>query len=79
MPIRSWGDLLNDAGTAGNFDPIPAGDYDFVVSKAEAGQSGTQKTMYKCQFKVETPGPHQNRLVFCVPDCPASAFETTKS
>ena len=35
MPIRSWGDLLNDAGGAGDsFEPLPSGDYDFEISQA---------------------------------------------
>lgn len=64
MPIRSWGDLLNDAGGAGDsYDPIPTGDYDFVISQADATQSQNGKTMYKIRAKVES-GPHADRLVF---------------
>lgn len=64
MPIRSWQDLINDAGGAGDsYEPIPAGDYDFVVSQADATQSSTGKTMYKVRCKVEQ-GPHKDRLVF---------------
>lgn len=64
MPIRSWEDLLNDAGGAGDsFEPIPAGDYDFIISQADATQSSTGKTMYKVRCKVES-GPHKDRLVF---------------
>lgn len=64
MPIRSWGDLLNDAGGAGDsYEPIPTGDYDFVISQADATQSQNGKTMYKIRCKVES-GPHADRLVF---------------
>lgn len=65
MPIRNWGDLIQDAGAEGEgFDPIPAGDYNFVISQADATQTSTQKSMFKVRCKVEDPGPHQNRLVF---------------
>lgn len=64
MPIRSWGDLLNDAGGSGDsFDPIPAGDYDFTIAQADATQTSNGKTMYKVRAKVEA-GPHADRLVF---------------
>lgn len=64
MPIRSWQDLLNDAGGAGDsFEPIPSGDYDFEISQADATQTQNGKTMYKVRCKVES-GPHANRLVF---------------
>lgn len=65
MPIRSWGDLLNDAGGAGDsFEPLPPGDYDFVISQADATQTQNGKTMYKVRAKVEGNGPHAGRLVF---------------
>ena len=64
MPIRSWGDLLNDAGGAGDsFEPLPSGDYDFEIAQADVAQTQTQKTMYKVRCKVEA-GPHKDRLVF---------------
>lgn len=64
MPIRSWGDLLNDAGGAGDsFEPLPSGDYDFEISQADVKQSQNGKTMYAIRCKVES-GPHANRLVF---------------
>lgn len=64
MPIRSWGDLLNDAGGAGDsFEPLPSGDYDFEISQADVAQSQNGKTMYKVRARVES-GPHENRLVF---------------
>jgi hypothetical protein len=64
VPIRSWGDLLNDAGGAGDsFEPLPSGDYDFEISQADVTQTQNGKTMYKVRCKVES-GPHANRLVF---------------
>lgn len=64
MPIRSWGDLLNDAGGAGDsFEPLPSGDYDFEISQADVTQTQNGKTMYKVRAKVES-GPHAKRLVF---------------
>lgn len=64
MPIRSWEDLLNDAGGAGDsFEPIPSGDYDFEIAQADATQTQNSKTMYKVRCKVES-GPHAGRLVF---------------
>jgi hypothetical protein len=64
MPIRSWGDLLQDAGGAGDsFEPLPSGDYDFEISQADATQTQNGKTMYKVRCKVES-GPHKDRLVF---------------
>lgn len=65
MPIRSWEDLLNDAGGAGDsFEPLPAGDYDFVIDSCDATQTQNQKTMYKARCKVEEGSPHAGRLVF---------------
>ncbi len=64
MPIKSWNDLINDAGGAGgSYEPIPAGDYDFTVSEAEVKQSSNGKTMYAVRCKVEA-GPHAERIVF---------------
>lgn len=64
MPIRSWDDLLNDAGGAGDsFEPLPSGDYDFEISQADVAQTQNGKTMYKVRCKVEA-GPHKDRLVF---------------
>lgn len=64
MPIRSWSDLLTDAGGAGDsFEPLPAGDYDFIISQADVKQTANGKTMYAVRCKVES-GPHKDRLVF---------------
>lgn len=74
MPLKSWADLLDDAGGAGNdFEPLPDGDYDFVIAECEAKQSSTGKTMYVAKCSVEA-GPHKGRLVWhnfvIVPDNP---------
>lgn len=64
MPLKSWADLLDDAGGAGNdFEPLPDGDYDFVISECEAKQSSTGKTMYVAKCQVEA-GPSKGRLVW---------------
>jgi len=64
MPLKSWNDLLDDAGGAGgDFEPLPDGDYDFVISKSEATQTKAGKTMYKVQCSVEN-GPNKGRIVF---------------
>lgn len=64
MPVRSWADLLNDAGDAGgSFEPLPVGDYDFIIDSAEATQSTSGKTMYKIKAKVVS-GPMAKRIVW---------------
>jgi hypothetical protein len=64
MPLKSWNDLLDDAGGAGNdFEPLPEGDYDLVITKSEALQTKNGKTMYKVQCSVEQ-GPHKGRTVW---------------
>ena len=64
MPLKSWQDLLDDAGGAGNdFEPLPDGDYDFVIDETEAKQSQNGKTMYVAKCKVEA-GPNAGRLVW---------------
>lgn len=64
MPLKSWNDLLDDAGGAGNsFESLPDGDYDFVISECDAKQATTGKTMYVTKCAVEG-GPHAKRLVW---------------
>lgn len=46
-----------------SFEPIPADDYDFVISKAEATKTAKGKDMYKVQAKV-IHGDHARRVVF---------------
>ena len=62
MSPINWTDLMANAGDS-NFDPLPVGDYDVEISKAETKQSQSGKTMYAVQFKVLN-GPHAGRLVF---------------
>lgn len=62
MPTKSWQQLLDDAGDTG-FEPLPEGDYDLVVEKAEAKRAGTGKDMFVCTFKIEG-GAYNNRRVW---------------
>lgn len=65
MPQRSWADLLADAGdSAGGFEVIPEGDYDFKIKSAEsklAKSSGRQ--MYEIKAEIQG-GPYDKRLVW---------------
>lgn len=64
MPVKSWNDLLSDAGGAGNsFDPIPEGDYDFNIKECEAKLAQSGRMMYVAKCEVES-GPHKSRLVW---------------
>lgn len=60
MSTLNWQQLLQDSG--GAYEPLPIGDYDVQVDKAEATTSSTGKPMFKVTFKVIT-GPHNTRLV----------------
>jgi len=72
---RNWADLIKDAGDAGNYDPLPDGDYDLVVVEATATTSQSGKTMFKVKAQVEG-GAHNKRLVWdnlvVSPDSPAA-------
>lgn len=65
MPLRSWNDLMEEAGGAGNsFEPLTDGDYDFVIVECNAQQAKTSgKTMYVAKCQVEN-GPNKGRLVW---------------
>lgn len=65
MPTKTWDELMEDAQSAGaSFEPLPRGDYDLVITKAEATQAKTSgNTMYKVTCEVES-GPHAKRKVF---------------
>lgn len=64
MPTKSWTELMADAGgSGGNYEPIPEGDYDFLIEDCEAKLSQNQKMMYVAKNKVES-GPHAGRLVW---------------
>jgi hypothetical protein len=62
MPSKSWQQLLDDAGDTG-YEPLPEGDYDFVVEKAEAKRASTGKDMFVCTFQI-TGGAFNNRRVW---------------
>jgi hypothetical protein len=69
----TWNDLLDSAGEG--FDPVPDGQYPFTISKAEAAETKTGKTMFKTQHKIDG-GPHNGRVVFnqfvLSPDSPSA-------
>jgi hypothetical protein len=65
MPTQSWEDLLKESEKDDDFKPIPAGEYDLIVSKAEATISQrTGKQGWKTQNKVVNEGPYKGRIVF---------------
>ena len=63
MPTRSWQDLLNDAGETGNYDPLPEGDYDFVIKQSEVKTAQSGRTMYVVKAAVEG-GPFNGKTVW---------------
>ncbi len=63
MPTRSWTDLLGDAGEGGSYEPLPEGDYDFVVKEAQTKTATTGRTMYVAKCEVEA-GPNAKTLVW---------------
>ena len=65
MPSTSWTELLQEAEKSEDFKPIPAAEYDLVVSKAEPTISQkTGKQGWNTQNKVVNEGPHKGRIVF---------------
>lgn len=76
MPLKTWDELLNDAGDAGKaFEPLPDGTYDFVITESKHVTSAKGKDGYNITAKVES-GPYKNRNVFNTfyisPDSPAA-------
>ena len=59
MAEVSWADLAGQAEDA--LTPIPSGEYDAVVTKAEIKFASTGKKMFSISAKVTT-GPHVNRM-----------------
>lgn len=57
----NFGELLQQS--AGAFAPVPQGQYDVVISSAEATKSSTGKTMFKVKYKI-VGGPNNDRQVF---------------
>lgn len=56
-----WAALAKEAEAA--FSPVPAGDYNALVTEASAVVASTGKPMVKVKFKI-TDGPHANRVIF---------------
>lgn len=64
MTSTNWGEIIQEAKAGGaTFEPIPDGDYDFVVTKTEAKQTQNGKTMYVLENTV-SGGPHNGRKVW---------------
>jgi hypothetical protein len=61
----NWADVIEEAnsGGGGNFEPIPDGDYDLVVSEATASTTQNGKPMYTLETTVQG-GPHNSRKVW---------------
>lgn len=64
MSNVNWADVIEEAKTGGgSFEPIPDGDYDFVVTNATAGQTQNGKPMYTLELTVQG-GPSNSRKVW---------------
>lgn len=76
MPLKTWDQLVEDAGDAGkSFEPLNDGDYDFVITESSHRVSQTGKDGYNITAKVEA-GPYKGRIVYNTfyisPDSPAA-------
>lgn len=75
MSSLNWGDLVKDAGDVGNYEPLPDGDYDLVVTEATAKVAQSGKTMFAIKAQVQN-GPHAKRLIWdnlvVTPDSPGA-------
>jgi hypothetical protein len=64
MSTTNWADLVQAAGdSAGSYEPLPNGDYDFKVIEAVATTASTGKKMFKIKAEVQT-GAFAKRLVW---------------
>lgn len=63
MSTLNWADLVRDAGEANNFEPLPDGDYDVVVTEATAKTTQSGKKMFSIKAQVEG-GAHNKRLLW---------------
>ena len=65
MPPLSWKQIRENAKKdSDDFKPIPADDYNFIISKAEHRLTvAAQKDSFSCHAKV-IDGPNKNRIVF---------------
>jgi hypothetical protein len=61
--MPTWGDLLKEAGTTAQFEPLPSGTYDVTVTKANHKVAQSGKSMFEVQFQVNG-GPHNSRSVW---------------
>jgi hypothetical protein len=62
--VPTWQDLMTEAEASGtSFDPLPIGQYDARVTKADHKVSQNGKTMFNVEFTVIN-GPHANRKVW---------------
>ena len=60
----NWGEVIEEANSGGgSFEPLPDGDYDFIVTEATATTTQTGKAMYKLENTVNG-GPHNARKVW---------------
>lgn len=57
----NWGELMKQSGAAS--EPLPIGKYSVIVTDCIAGQSSTQKLMYKLKLAVEG-GPYNGRTLY---------------
>ncbi len=63
MSTVNWSELIKDAGEITSYDPIPEGDYDFVVAEVTPKTSASNKPMFVLKAQVEG-GAHAKRLVW---------------
>ncbi len=65
MSTLDWSQLIKDAGesSGGNYEPIPDGDYEFVVVEAPVKQTSSGKTMFALKAQV-SGGAFDKRLVW---------------
>lgn len=59
----SWGQLVNDAGSAAAFNAVPVGQYDLQVESASFKMTASGKKMYSVKYRI-MGGPHNNRVIF---------------
>ena len=57
----NWGQLMKESGGAA--EPLPNGDYDCKVTRAEAAKTSNGKLMFKLTFEV-IAGPHTRRKIW---------------
>ena len=57
----NWGQLMKESGGAA--EPLPNGDYDCKVTRADAAKTSNGKLMFKLTFEV-IAGPHTRRKIW---------------